>query len=46
MSNEEGGCRYLRGTFQRTCGFCGCVFDVGGVYCTGGQLGGSFKRHD
>ncbi len=28
MSNEEGGCRYLRGAFQQTCGFCGCVFDV------------------
>jgi hypothetical protein len=28
MSSEEDGCRYLRGTFQQTCGFCGCVFHV------------------
>ena len=28
MSNQEGGLRYLRGAFQQTCGFCGCVFDV------------------
>jgi hypothetical protein len=28
MSNEEGGRRYVRGTFQQTCGFCGCVFHV------------------
>lgn len=28
MSNAQDGCRYLRGTFQQTCGFCGCVFQV------------------
>lgn len=28
MGSEEGGCRYLRGAFQQTCGFCGCVFHV------------------
>lgn len=28
MSSEESGCRYLRGAFQQTCGFCGCVFHV------------------
>lgn len=28
MSSEARGCRYLRGAFQQTCGFCGCVFRV------------------
>ncbi|MFQ5935441.1 MAG: hypothetical protein ACE5LB_03425 [Acidiferrobacterales bacterium] len=28
MSAPEGGRPYLRGTFQQTCGFCGCVFRV------------------
>ncbi len=27
-SSRQGVCRYLRGTFQQTCGFCGCVFRV------------------
>lgn len=28
MSSREGAPPYLRGTFQQTCGFCGCVFRV------------------
>jgi hypothetical protein len=41
MSNEEGGCRYLRGTFQQTCGFCGCVFHVE----VPGQMGRDAPEH-
>ncbi len=35
MSFLEGARPYLRGTFQQTCGFCGCVFRV----AVPGQLG-------
>lgn len=35
MSGVEGARPYLRGTFQQTCGFCGCVFRV----VVPGQLG-------
>ena len=35
MTYSEGTSHYVRGTFQQTCGFCGCVFHVG----VPGQLG-------
>ncbi len=35
MTYSEGTPHYVRGTFQQTCGFCGCVFHVG----VPGQLG-------
>ncbi len=35
MTYSEDTPHYVRGTFQQTCGFCGCVFHVG----VPGQLG-------
>ncbi len=35
MTYSEDTPQYMRGTFQQTCGFCGCVFQVG----VPGQLG-------
>lgn len=35
MSTPQGAPSYLRGTFQQTCGYCGCVFLV----AVPGQIG-------